>query len=340
MTRKFQTRIGERDLELMTALDQTPLTPAQLLKMSDTFQAPFSDEHTLRRRLRQLSQSGLVKSWSYTIMSAGRAPHYYKLTRAGYRLLDGKDASLPRRRYFEEVSHGRHRHTFSLAELIVRISRTAHQQGIAVRHFTRENQLMLKANGFTIYPDCAFQLVTEQGRTFNFVVELDNGTERVKTKQDVESLERKLRGYDAHQSQYRVDDPRRYIVLIVTTRSHQRLANILNLADTIMQNRQRTVFIGCDLNTMLNKDPFRSPLLTDHRHLKRTLIPQFYRKAKQTSTSLVQSSFMTSRDRFKIKVQHLLMLKNTDSISIEYRTSYISNQRIMRNRKSISYRRR
>ena len=36
------------------------------------------------------------------------------------------------------------------------------------------------------------------GRTFSFVVEFDNGTERVRSKQDVESIERKMRGYDAH----------------------------------------------------------------------------------------------------------------------------------------------
>ena len=175
MPKRFNTKIGTRDIEILTALDRTPLTPAQMCRLSDTFTSPFRDEHNLRRRLRKLSDSELVRSWPYAIVNDGRSPRYFKLTRDGYRLLYGIDVALPRRRYFEEISHGHHHHTNALAEAIVQIALTGYRQGIGIRHFARENSVKLEADGFTMYPDCAFQLVTATGQKFNFVVELDNG---------------------------------------------------------------------------------------------------------------------------------------------------------------------
>ena len=286
MPKRFNTKIGPRDVEILMALDRTPLTPAQLCRLSSTFTAPFRDEHNLRRRLRRLVESNLLKSWPYAIVSDGRSPRYFKLTREGYRLLHGCDAPLPRRRYFEEISHGHHHHTNSLAELILHIAIQASKQGIELRHFARENSVKLEANGFALYPDCAFQLVTPDRRPFNFVVELDNGTERVRTKQDVESIERKVRGYDAHQSRFAANDPRRYLVLFVTTRSKQRLKHILDLADMVMVNRQRTVFIGADSGSIASSDLFRDALFDDHRGLKRTLLPLAVPATKKPASSM------------------------------------------------------
>ena len=273
MPKTFNVKIGPRDLEILTAIDRTPLTPAQLCRLSATFDSPFKDEHNVRRRLRKISEAGLIGSWPYAMVTDGRSPQYYKLTRDGYRLLYGQDIALPRRRYFEEISHGHHHHTNNLAEVIVHLTIMGHRQGTAIRHFARENSLKLEANGFTMYPDCAFQLATSSGKLFNFVVEVDNGSERVRSKQDVESIERKIRGYDAHQSQFAADAPARYLVLFLTTRSPYRLQTILSLADALIQNRQRTVFVGCDLDTFRKTDPFLNPVFVDHRSLKRTIIP-------------------------------------------------------------------
>ncbi|MEZ5942496.1 MAG: hypothetical protein R3C18_13970 [Planctomycetaceae bacterium] len=286
MPKRFQTNIGPRDLDMLTALDRTPLTSAQLCKLSTTFVAPFRDEHNLRRRLRMLGNSGLIRSWPYALASMGRSPHYFKLTRDGYRLLHGQDAPLPRRRYFEEISHGHHYHTHALAEVIVQLAVCGQRQGIILRHFARENSLKLEANGFTLYPDCAFQLLTSDGSTFNYVVELDNGTERVRTRQDVESIERKLRGYDAHQSQFAANDPQRYLVLFVTTRSRSRLDRILQLADMLLTNRQRTVFVGCGYQSLCDQDPFQQPLLSDHRGLKRTIVPLVHSTPRNVTSSV------------------------------------------------------
>lgn len=290
MPKRFTTKIGSRGLDLLTAIDRTPLTPAQLCKVSQTFSVPFHDEHNLRRRLRRLSDAGLLKSWPYAIVSNGRSPQYFKLTREGYRLLYGEDAALPRRRYFEEISHGHHYHTSYLADVIVHLAVMGHRQGIALRHFARENSVKLEAGGFTMYPDCAFQLVNAERRTFNFVLELDNGTERMRSKQDVESIERKVRGYDAHQGQFAADDPNRYLVVFVTTRSLYRLPKIMNLADAFMHNRQRTVFIGCDLVTLLNADPFAESVFVCHRSLRRTIVPMQNQAIKNQATSMTASA--------------------------------------------------
>ena len=274
MAKRLTTTIGPRDIELLTALDRCPLTVAQLCRLSQTFEQPFGNEHLLRRRLRRLAKSELVRSWPYEVASLGRSQHYFKLTRGGYRLLYGEDVALPKRRYFEAIAAGHHHHTQSLAEFLVQLLVTGHQQGVEVRHFARENSVCLKADGFTLYPDAAFQLVTPDQRSFNFCLELDNGTERIRSRQDVESIERKLRGYDAHQSQFEALDPARYLVLFVTTRSQVRLQHILDLAGMVMQNPQRTVFVGVDLETFLNTDdPFTEAVLTDHRSLKRTIVP-------------------------------------------------------------------
>lgn len=265
--------IGDRDIELLLALDRCPLTPAQLLKLSKTFIQPFPDAHTLRRRLRLLAQSGFVRGWPYAVASDGRSPHYYRVTRDGFHLLYGMDLDLPPRRRFEALAVGHHHHTVSLADFLVQTLITAHRHRIEVRHVAPENSVRFEAAGFVLYPDLAFQLAAPDGRTFQFVVELDNGTERVRTKRDVESIERKFRGYVAHQSQFEVTDPERYLVLLITTRSSQRLQHMLDLASDVLGPSQRTVFAGCSLNSWLKSDPFREPLLVDHRGLKRTLIP-------------------------------------------------------------------
>lgn len=273
MPKRKQTRIGPRDIELLQALDRCPLTVAQLLRISNTFASPFRDIGNLRRRMRALHDAGFVNWWRYAVASEGQSPKYFKLSRDGYRLLYGMDVAIPRRRYFEEIKPGHHHHTFCLAEFLVHLIDVGHRHGIEIREFAHENSFKLEAGGFTLYPDCGFQLLTQDGRSFNFMVELDNGTERIHTRLDVESIERKLRAYDAHQRQFAASDPRRYLVLFVTTRSQIRLQNIMRQADVVMINRQRTVFIGCDFKSLLEADPVSDSVYSDHRGLRRSLIP-------------------------------------------------------------------
>tara|TARA_R110002049_G_scaffold4601_5_gene32495 strand:+ start:687538 stop:688059 length:522 start_codon:yes stop_codon:yes gene_type:complete len=158
--------------------------------------------------------------------------------------------------------------------MVVHLIVTGHKEGIVVRHFARENSVKLEASGFSQFPDCAFQLVTKTGRAFNFVAELDNGTERIRSTKDVESIERKIRGYDAHQSQFAADDSKRYLVLFVTTRSESRIEHILKVVASVQRNPQRTVFVGCGLHKFLDANPISDSLFRDHRGLHRCMLPQ------------------------------------------------------------------
>ena len=274
MTKKINFKIGTRDIALLTAIDRCPMTANQLCRLSETFEQPFSDEGNLRRRLRIFQSGGFVNKFGYAIASDGRTPNYYKLTREGYRLLYGESVAMPKRRYFEAISPGHHHHTNSLAETIVHLCVSAIENDCEVLHFARENSVKLIADPFTLYPDAAFVIRRRDGRTFSFVMEFDNGTERVRSKQDVESIERKLRGYDAHQSKFDAHDPDRYLVLFITTRSQRRLQYILDVAAEIISQPKRTVFVGCELREFLSSDPFHVPLFSDHRGLRRTLLPK------------------------------------------------------------------
>jgi hypothetical protein len=278
---KRMCRIGPRDIQILTALERCPLTPDQLQRLSVMFVMPFRDTHNLRRRLRRMAQAGYVSGWPYAVATDGRSPRYFKLARDGYRILHGIDAPLPKRRRFEAISPAHHHHTFCLAEVTVHLLISAFQNGCAIEHFAPENSVRLQADPFTLIPDCSFVIRRPDGRTFPFVVELDNSTERVRSKLDVESIERKLRGYDAHQSAYDKSDPDRYLVLFVATRSQQRMQHILDLAAMVMQQPRRTVFVGTDLKSWLDCDPFRDAVLQDHRGLKRTLVPWGSAKSRQ-----------------------------------------------------------
>ena len=293
MTKTFNTKIGDRDIELLTAIDRCPLTPAQLCRLSATFESPFNGEHNLRRRLRKMANAELVQSYPYALAGDGRSPRYFKLTRNGYSLLYGHNAPLPKRRYFQAISPGHHHHTNSLAETIVHLCVQAKENHCEVVQFARENSIRLQAEPFTLYPDSAFVIRRSDGRCYSFVIEFDNGTERVRSKQDVESIERKIRGYDAHQSRFGAHDPDRYLVLFITTRSEQRLNYILDVASEVMKQPQRRVFVGCELGNFLGVDPFQVPIFEDHRGLRRTIVPSVAvfddNKTAKKSTSFPKS---------------------------------------------------
>lgn len=275
MAKSPALKIGPRDEELLAALDHSPFTPAQLLALSQTFGQPFPDEHTVRRRLRQLALRGLVRSFPYAVASLGRSPSYYKLTPLGYRHLYGVTASLPSRRYFEAIADAHHHHTQALSEFLVHLFVSARKSGVAVRSFARENSVTLETPTFTLRPDCAFQLVTDAGRTLNFVVELDNGTERVRSQLDTESIERKIRGYDQHQGSMEAYDPARYVVVFVTTRSQVRLHGMLDAAGRLMCNPQRRLFVGVALADFLASDnPLFAACFQDAHGRRTALVPQ------------------------------------------------------------------
>ncbi|KAA1258613.1 hypothetical protein LF1_11350 [Rubripirellula obstinata] len=270
------TALTHRDLDILTSLDRTPMTPRQLHVASQAYRQPFTDEALVRRRLGRLKDAGFTQSFSYSLVSDGRAPKYWKLTRSGYRLIYGADAILPGRRYFSEVSVGHHVHTHAIASLVAHLASSAKRHGIEMDQYARENSVKLQAGQSHVFPDGAFRLRhrRQSDRPYSFVLELDNGSERVRSNKDIESIERKIRTYDLHQSRYKREDPARYLVLFITTRSEQRLHRVLRECSRLIQNSDRTLFLGATLDRILQADPFAEPLLTSNNGLERTIIPK------------------------------------------------------------------
>ena len=136
--------------------------------------------------------------------------------------------------------------------------------------FYPENTLRLDVAGQRLYPDCAFRLSLPGRPTFCYTVELDNSTERVYSPQDKDSWQRKIRLYE----QYQDGVSGRFRVLVVATRSQQRVTNILAAAADLLHNPHRSLFYGIHLPMYLDDgNPLRSPLFQDNRSLMKRLLP-------------------------------------------------------------------
>ena len=261
--------LTDRDHEILGAFDRCPLTVGQLLKVSATFGQAFTSESRVRGRLAMLHRAGFVQRWQYATVRRGSAPDYYKLTLAGYRLLAGEDAQPPTKRAFSEVGLAKQHHTRSLADFIVHTVVAAHARGMPLVDFARENSLKLEIGAECLFPDCAFQLRLPDEK-LNFVVELDNGTERVRSQKDADSWERKIRLYDAYQD----GAGHRFRVLVVSTRSRERLDHILDAAATLQRNPRRTLFCGVHLDDYLTlEDAVGAACFLDHRGHRISLVP-------------------------------------------------------------------
>lgn len=265
--------LTERDIEILVAFDRCPLTVLQLLKLSQTFtHSPFGSPRSVQDRLQKLREAGWVQKWPYAIVTRGSTPEYYKLTSLGYRLLYGQCAEPPTRRHFCEIGIAHHHHTHCLAEFIVHTIVSSHRRRLRVVDFSRENALTLMVGQEIIRPDCAFEIHTPEPARFHFVVELDNGTERVRSEKDIDSWQRKIRLYDEVQNR---SHPRRFRVLVVTTRSRDRLRHVLDAAAALTQNPNRSLFYGIHLPDYLQEsDAVCAPCVLNHRGHPTALVPQ------------------------------------------------------------------
>src|SRR3990172_10942477 len=91
-------------------------------------------------------------------------------------------------------SRPNHVTTSPVSDFVVHTLVASHRLGCDVTNFYRENTLRLEIGDEVLYPDCAFLLRTAHRREFGFLIELDNGTERVRTSQVLGGLSlRRLR---------------------------------------------------------------------------------------------------------------------------------------------------
>ena len=100
------------------------------------------------------------------------------------------------------------------------------------------------------YPDSVFELHTRDRQQFNFLVELDNGTERIRSDKDTESWQKKIRLYNVLQDR---NYPDRFRVLVVCAGCPGRLRSILELAAKHATNPQRALLYGVHLDDYLRE---------------------------------------------------------------------------------------
>jgi len=275
MTSKPTTILTQRDLAILSSLSKTPLDACQILDISSTFSLPFTHERLVRRRLQRLVQAGFACRFHYATFGSG-AVNYYKLAPLGYQMLHGTNTPLPRRRYFREVSLGLQEHTRSLADFVVRTHVAAHRARMPVAGFWRENELQLSVGGQKMHPDCAFQIVTSGGETYNYLVEIDCCTEPVRSTKQRESLEQKIRFFD----RYQTGTDKRFRVLVLFTKPSSRLHHFLQTVADIVGNPQRLLFYGAPLREYLDaKDALRQPIFFDHHHQPQSLLPRPSRRS-------------------------------------------------------------
>jgi hypothetical protein len=264
-------QLSPRDRALLTFLDRTPATTAQILKVSATFDGePFHSERRARERMQVLADRKLARSFSLAISGGGLA-NYYKLTPEGYRLVHGSDAQLPHRSFFLELPPSRLFHSLDLADAIVQTLTTAHARRMKVTGFHRESELVLEVGTHRTSPDCHVQFTTA-GRTFNILFELDRSTEPLDSTA-ASSIRGKLLAYEAYQDYvlalWKRDGesyPRPAFRVAFLTTTTERLHHILALAKACAGNANRRLCYGATLDSYLGEsDAVRAPLFLDHQ---------------------------------------------------------------------------
>lgn len=288
------TLVTPRDLDLFRALERTPLTVRQLLRLSTTFARPFTTERRVQERLRALCAAGRVRRWIYATAGQG-ALGYYTLTPLGYRLLHGPDAVPPVRGLCGPVGIARQRHTRHLAAVIVHLLVAAHRAGLPVERFHRENALALRAGEETLYPDCTLALRAPGGTLLTFYVELDNATETVRSGGNADAWERKLRFYEAYQNLC----PERFRVLGVTSAGPARRQHLLSAAAAVARDPRRSLLYGVTLEDLLGEDEaLQKAVFRDHRGRPVALVPPgLLTKFVSTSAAVLASAACPSSPR-------------------------------------------
>lgn len=261
-----------RDVDILRSLDLCPLESKDLLALSGTFAQPFHSLDRVRRTLKRLEAAGQVRSWRYAMSpeSGGSAPLYYKLTLDGYRTLHRSELAMPpTKRYLSEIGFGRHFHQQSLSRYIVRTHIAAHQQNLRIIDSFPENTFRIETPYGPLFPDRRFTVVTSTGGRFVNCVELDNSTETLVSRTDVDSIELKMKKYlhNLKENNYG------YRVQFIVTRSAERVKHIRQLAAKMQPPVQFAPFYVVLLAEYLDaENPFLDPIFTSSRSARIALL--------------------------------------------------------------------
>jgi len=233
--------------------------------------------------MQALAAGGWVRSSPLATISR-HAANWYRLTPDGYRLLHGQSATLPHKTFFMPMPPSRQEHALWLAEVIVQTMVAAERSMVTIIDYRRENSVVLSLDSETLKPDGAMQLRTVDGQQFNFFIELDNGTEPVRSPRQRQSIEQKVRFYERLQDavlvkwkgKRRTSPPPRYRVLVFT-RSSRRQKHILRTAKHMAHNPDRRLCLGVSLAEYLSdSNPLRSPIAVDHHGQWQAIVSEVY----------------------------------------------------------------
>lgn len=269
---KFSRRqITARDREILCSLYRDPKTPDQLLRESVVFNEPFHTQLRLQVRLKQLTDAGILKRWRYFDGTDGAAPYYYKLSREGFRLVAGPDALPPTKRYFAEISPSLHRHHRAVADCNIQMLVSARQSRIRIAEFHPQDSLVLSIGNERVIPDSTWQLVPQNERHHRFYFEIDCSTESLVSQHQSNTLEQKIRRYEA----LHYKSPQPFRVVFVFTQSTDRRDHFLKLAAKVVKNSHRVIFYGAVLHDFVTAvDVLHAPVCHDQNSANTSLITE------------------------------------------------------------------
>lgn len=267
MANKYSIIYTARDQQIHESLNITPLDTQQLLRLSETFDQPFTSDRRLRERMQEHADAGWVHTFAYATPTVGIV-NYYKLSQTGYRMLNGPDAPLPKPSAFREVSPALQRHTRHLADAIVQTSIHARRLGVPILDQLGENQLTLTLGERSQKPDHSFRLATPDG-VFTYYDELDEATEPIASTKQRESLEAKIRFHEDYQNA----TGERYRVRVFFPKASPRFTQFLAIARQ-HATLQRVIFLAVLLEDyMRHGSPLTAPLFVDHHNRLQSLVP-------------------------------------------------------------------
>jgi hypothetical protein len=223
----------------------------------------------------------------YASTRLGQPENYYTLAPQGYRLLHGPDAPPPTKAHISPVGISRQEHTRALANAIVQLHLMVHTDGASLTEFYRENAFQLELAGDFLAPDASFTLVDQSAQGFHFHVELDMGTERIRSTRTDQSLEAKLRFYDRWAS---VNSKRFRVLFLVASDSAARRDRILQAFHDLTTNRLRTLIYAATLQDLLHTTSMHAPVFLDHRGRMQSLYPPLRSRPKEPN--LLQESIV------------------------------------------------
>jgi hypothetical protein len=268
-----QVELQSRDRVVLDFLFCTPATTQQIAKLTEALDCPFPTLHRLRQRLRDYRDAGWIERHRYLIEDTAADRWFYQLTLAGYRKLRRNAlAEPPTKRYFNRKAPASHHHQYALAQFLTHLMVSTRRLGLRLVNFRPENTFPL-THERTIWPDAYFELENAVGRRFAYCLEIDRSTESLMSlDEDATTWTNKHRIYDAVQT--RLGRAARFRMLVVTTRSEERMRNIVDLFAQETGRPNRQLVLGVYLDRFLrDSDALDAPIFRDHRGRWLSLLP-------------------------------------------------------------------